>query len=107
MPARKEEKAAAIRAKLDALPPQAPKARVFQSLGKSGISKKGGKPVPNGFASHQFPKSQADTVAPIKMKLKAADVKRFEQITPVDDSVHTLPATEAEHHEMYSGTGPE
>lgn len=44
---------------------------------------------------------------PIKMKLKAADAKRFAQITPPDESVHTLPATEAEQHEMYSGTGYE
>ena len=39
------------------------------------------------------PKSQADTVKPIKMKAKAADVKRFAQIMPPDDSVHTLQAT--------------
>jgi hypothetical protein len=100
-----EEKLAAYRAKV--VPPQAPKTKVFQPLGKSGISKRGGKPVTNGFGTHPSPKSQADSVAPIRMKIKAADVRKYAKITPADESVHTLPATEAEYHEMYSGTGPE
>jgi hypothetical protein len=100
-----EEMIAALRAKV--VPPSVPKTKVFQPLGKSGISKRGGKPVTNGFGTHPSPKSQADSVAPIRMKIKEADVRKYAKITPADDSVHTLPATEAEYHEMYSGTGPE
>ena len=55
-----------------ATPPQAPKARVFQPLGGSGIRKKGGKPITNGFGAAPRGKSQADTVKPIKTKPKAA-----------------------------------
>jgi hypothetical protein len=101
----RKEKEEALRAKIAATLPQAPKARVFQSLGGSGIRKKGGKPVTNGFGAAPRGKSQADTVKPIKMKPKAADVKKFADITPTDEGVHTLPATDAEMHKMYWSRG--
>ena len=101
------EKAEALRAKIAAVPPQAPKARAFQPLGKSGISKKGGKPVTNGFGCHKPPKSQADVVKPIKAKPKAADVQKFAKITPTDKGVHTLQATDAEIRSWYGGNDDE
>jgi hypothetical protein len=105
--AEKTEKTEALRAKIAAQPPQAPKARAFQPLGKSGISKKGGKPITNGFGAAPRGKSQADVVKPIKAKPKAADVKKFAKITPTDKGVHTLQATDAEIRSWYGGNDDE
>jgi hypothetical protein len=99
----KREKEEALRAKIAATPEQAPKKRHFQALGESGISKKGGKPVTNGFGSHAAPKSQADAVKPIKTRPKAADVKKFTEITPPDESIHTVRATDAEIENLEGG----
>ena len=76
-----------MRRRIANAPVSAEKKRAWDNLGKSGIRKKGGKPVPNGFAPYPFPKSQADTVKPIKQLAPAqlaAREKRFGKLENKD-----------------------
>jgi hypothetical protein len=72
-----------------------------------GISKKGGKPVTNGFGAAPRGNSQADSVKAIKTKPKAADVEKYAEITPTDKGIHTLQATDAEIRSWYGGNDDE
>ena len=81
-----EEKAKAdadmLRQKFDAALVQAPKKRCFQPLGKSGISKRGGKPVTNGFGTHPAPKSFEGARIP---QMTPAELKKAEKSLGVVD----------------------
>ena len=56
---------------------QVPKKRAWDPLGKSGIRKRGGKPVTNGFGPTQYQKSQADSIKPIE-QLRPAELSKLE-----------------------------
>jgi hypothetical protein len=72
---------------------QAPKKRAWQDFGKSGVRKRGGKPIPNGFGPMPYRKSQADTLAPIQQltpsEVKARE-KPFGPLQEKSQSVHTF-----------------
>jgi hypothetical protein len=78
---------------------QAKKKRVWQDFGKSGVRKRGGNPIPNGFGPMPYRKSRADTVAPIKQLTRSEVKAREKPLGPLQEksqSVHTFQLGEGE-----------